>query len=380
MFFPTPRCAIRENILELDLEGRLTMIHTTAFLRIAMTVTVCLASIACAATPLWQGKGRIAISSDGNEHDCDDWAATPFTLALIAAKGLQNRVTLYTYSDHVWGSNQDHSDARKQMNTSAKDGARIFGYDTSRFIEAVSNPEKAYNALRDAIDASSATDPLLIIAAGPMQVEGEAIKRSNPAKHPFVTILSHSDWNNKHADNPSNWENHSGWTWTEIGTATKSTGLKMVQIVDQNGGSGYDGMRAASSKFQWLKTSASRTKAPWSASQWDWLHARQQTCIKSGDFDPSDAGMVIYAMTGNEKTDPSDAQAIMEHAGGTAGATYSSIGTDARNGITVHDLNGKNLGRYATVEEFLGRSGPRQVGNAVLARTNSGKTFHLAPF
>jgi hypothetical protein len=26
-----------------------------------------------AQVPLWQGKGRIAISSDGNEHDHDDW-------------------------------------------------------------------------------------------------------------------------------------------------------------------------------------------------------------------------------------------------------------------------------------------------------------------
>lgn len=40
-------------------------------------------------SPLWQDKGRIVISSDGNEHDHDDWAATPLSLAIIAAKGLQ---------------------------------------------------------------------------------------------------------------------------------------------------------------------------------------------------------------------------------------------------------------------------------------------------
>ena len=38
-----------------------------------------------AQTTLWQGKGRIAISRDGYEHDDDDWAATPLSLALIAA-------------------------------------------------------------------------------------------------------------------------------------------------------------------------------------------------------------------------------------------------------------------------------------------------------
>jgi hypothetical protein len=52
-----------------------------------------------AQTPLWEGKGRIAISSDGNEQDHDDWAATPLSLALLAAAGLQ---------DHIWGSNQSH--------------------------------------------------------------------------------------------------------------------------------------------------------------------------------------------------------------------------------------------------------------------------------
>ena len=50
-----------------------------------------------AQTPVWQGKGRIAISCDGNEHDDDDWGATPMSLALLAAKGLQDKLTLYVY-------------------------------------------------------------------------------------------------------------------------------------------------------------------------------------------------------------------------------------------------------------------------------------------
>ena len=61
-----------------------------------------------AQTPLWQGKGRIVVSADGNEHDHDDWAATPLSLALLAARGLQDKVPLYIYADHVWGSNHEH--------------------------------------------------------------------------------------------------------------------------------------------------------------------------------------------------------------------------------------------------------------------------------
>ena len=59
--------------------------------------------------------GRIVISSDGNEHDHDDWAATPLSLALLAARNLQDSLTVYTFSDHIWGSNHEKSDGKKQM-------------------------------------------------------------------------------------------------------------------------------------------------------------------------------------------------------------------------------------------------------------------------
>ena len=45
----------------------------------------------------------------------------------------------------------------------------------------------------------------------------------------------------------------------------------------------------------------------------DWLYERQLTCVKKGDFDPSDAGMIIYLLTGIQKTSPSDAKDIIEN-------------------------------------------------------------------
>ena len=180
-----------------------------------------------AQTPLWQGKGRIAISSDGNEHDDDDWAATPLSLAMIAAKGLQDKLVLYTYSDHIWGSNQERPNkhgisAYEHMRLSALGSKKWFGFHNSRFICAVDNAEIAYNAMRDVINASSAEDPLIIVVAGPMQVVGEALQRSNKEKRQYVTLLSHSQWNNRHSDNPERkkgWDMHSGWTWDEMKAA-----------------------------------------------------------------------------------------------------------------------------------------------------------------
>jgi hypothetical protein len=291
-------------------------------LLISLTLWV---SVSFAQTPLWQGKGRIAISSDGNEHDHDDWAATPLSLALLSAYGLQNNMVLYTYSDHIWGSNQEHPTSESGLNSyqhmreSALKGAEYFGFDKSRFFCAVDNAEVAYNRLRDEINKSSAEDPLIIIAAGPMQVVGEAINRAEKDKRQFVSLVSHSNWNNKHSDSPymkTDWDRHSGWTFKEIqnefGTQTGG-GVNCIQILDQNGGEDYDGLNTDIEKFDWIKTS--RARKHYQKGAWDWLYERQMTCIKNKgkNFDPSDAGMIIYLLTGVEKTNPGMAREIMEN-------------------------------------------------------------------
>lgn len=276
-------------------------------------------------TSLWKGKGRIAISSDGNEHDHDDWAATPLSLSLIAAKGLQNKMVLYTYSDHVWGSNlqvpigKGGLTAYEQMRESALVGAKMFGFKNSNFICAVDNPEKAYNAMAKVINESSEDNPLFIIAAGPMQVVGEGIRRSDFAKRKFVTVISHSNWNNKHAANSYDWEpEHKGWTFKmmqDVFGVEKGGFVQFVRIADQNGGKDYQGLNSSRDHFNWIKTSSARENKLYKKGAWDWLYSRQETCIKKGgkNFDPSDAGMLLYLFTGIEKTNPEMAKEIMEN-------------------------------------------------------------------
>jgi hypothetical protein len=277
-----------------------------------------------AQTPLWQGKGRIAISSDGNEHDHDDWAATPLSLALLSARGLQNKLVLYTYSDHVWGSNLEKPvgkgglSAYEQMKESALTGAKMFGFKQSAFICAVDDPEKAYNAMAKAINESSDNNPLFIIAAGPMQVVGEGIRRSELEKRKYITVITHSQWNNNHAANSYKWEpEHKGWTYEMMKGifADKEGGeVNFVQILDQNGGKDYLGLNCAIVHYDWIKTSSAKDEKPYKKGAWDWLYSRQETCVKKKgkNFDPSDAGMVIYLLTGIEKTNPEMAKEIME--------------------------------------------------------------------
>ncbi len=272
----------------------------------AMAIVTLLSSVAMAQEPLLKrGVGRIAISSDGNEHDDDDWAATPISLAILSSLGMQDQLTLYTFSDHVWGSNKVHPNsnnmsAYEQMLVSALGGMQRFGFESSKFLCAVDDPQAAYQAMADAINASSADDPLIIIGGGPMHVIGEGLRLAKKSKRKYVSVISHSKWNNNHSDNAK--EGHSGWRFEEMEEAFGSAdggGVSFIQILDQNGGDDYEGLKAPKAQFDWLKESKDKS--------WRWLYSRLELCPKSkgAEFDCSDAGMVLYVVTGVEKTSTS---------------------------------------------------------------------------
>ncbi len=276
--------------------------------------------------PLWRGDGRIAISSDGNEHDWDDWAASAMNLAVLASQGLQDKLTLYTYSDHVWGSNQEHGDekgmcAYNHVRESVLQGAENFGFTNSRFVCAVDNAEVAYNAMRDEINRSTAKSPLYIIAAGPMQVVGEAMNRANRKALKYVTVISHSGWNNLHSDKPQAnfaWDIHSGWTFQEMidEFGDGKGGATFIKIVDQNHGFGkYVALQAPRENFDWLIDSKSKGKRGSTNGSWEWLYSRLESCAVKDDsyFDISDTGMVVYLLTGNQYVTPQQIQHMMEN-------------------------------------------------------------------
>jgi len=266
-------------------------------------------------TPLWQGKGRIVISADGNEHDHDDWAATPLTLAILAAKGLQDKVPLYIYSDHIWGSNHEHPGVNgvspyDQMKESTLTGGKMFRFHHTRFLCAVDNPEIAYEALKEEINRSTNDNPLFLVVDGPIQVIGEAISRSDKDKRKFVTVITvFHCWNNDHADQPYRWEHHSGWTFDKIQKQFENLeggNLRTVSIIDQN-----ICLKKNWNEYQWLVNAPERNNRYYRKKSWTWLFNRLCMSIKpvSGEenyyaIDPSDAGKVIFLLTGIEKTSP----------------------------------------------------------------------------
>ena len=274
-----------------------------------------------AQTPLWQSKGRIVVSSDGNEHDHDDWGGTPLSLAIIAAKGLQDKLSVYIYSDHIWGSNHEHPGLQgvtpyAQMKESAIQGGKMFNFKKTNFICAVDNPEVAYEALKNQINQSTDDNPLFIVVAGPVQVIGEAISRADVAKRKFITIIStSSDWNNSHADKPYlSWENHSGWILDEI--EKMDGGIKVIRIKNQN-----TYLKKNWREYEWLINAPERNSSHYKRGSWEWLFKRLCLTTKpegvDRDYyyaiDPSDAGKVIFLLTGIEETSPQLVYEIMRN-------------------------------------------------------------------
>ncbi|WP_111708565.1 3-keto-disaccharide hydrolase [Lutibacter citreus] len=289
------------------------------FNRIPLIVIISLISMSTWGQTVPYSKGRIAMSSDGNAHDPDDWGATVASLGIISSRNLQDKLSLYTYADHVWSSKENHM---TQITKSAITGGIQFGFDVSRFIPAVDNPEIAYGKMKDEIIKSTSENPLTIIAAGPMQVVGEALslaQKENSNALKYIRVISHSKSNNQHADRPSkNEKPHEGWHWDELKKSFSSDGVVFDLILDQND---------KKNKFVGFSSNNAGKdgKADWSV--WNFLKGYNNHSIRvnngiqliytqmkaSHKADISDAGMLYYLFTGDVHGGPEKLKAIFDN-------------------------------------------------------------------
>ncbi len=222
-----------------------------------------------------QFRGRIAISSDGNAHDADDWGATALSLAIIARAGLTPQFVHYDYSSHIW---DDDGQGPAQMTESALHGAQLFGFDTSRFFDDRRDLTGAVASIAGAVNQSSADNPLYFIIGGPMEVAWRGLQAASASKRGFVTCISHSAWNDTHTHNGSH-------TWTNV----IALGCKANHISDQNAGFSTGDM----GKWDWLKTTLN--------GQWLWDRINVVHAVGGAKVgDASDAGMVYYLLSGDQ--------------------------------------------------------------------------------
>ena len=253
--------------------------------------------------------GRMALSFDGNVHDDDDIIALPVSMGMIWAAGLKDKVAHLEYNNHVCshgtetdGSANFQGDDAVNMQESTNGSIKRFGFDGAKFFDFSTKGTEATANFISAINASSATDPLWIIAAGPMETVWRALNGAQTTKRQFVTIISHSRWNQNHGDCGTN-----SHTWTDLVEDFTGNGVKFVEscgyrsdtpctnqqlsssnfLPDQNITNGDNDFSTPINKWHWLRDSNDINLS--------WIFTRNPFGTK---FDPSDAGIVYFLITG----------------------------------------------------------------------------------
>jgi hypothetical protein len=228
--------------------------------------------------------GRIAIVADGNSPDPDDLGGTAVSLALLRAAGLENRLIHYSHSCDLVRVDRISEVAEKERHAlmqSACDvtARRWGGFDKLTFFDAKWQQDQTVKDLTSAINASSSTDPLWIIEAGEPDIIGYALQASSKDKRQFVKVITH---------HPANDDAGDFYTWQQI----LDFGIEEVRIPDQN-----INLKVNLPEWDWAKNHADPRI------QWIWLQGKiaendDVVTFQKGKWDCSDAGMVLYWITG----------------------------------------------------------------------------------
>ncbi|QDU90720.1 hypothetical protein Pla175_41310 [Pirellulimonas nuda] len=260
-------------------------------------------------------KGRIAIDSDGNVFASDDLGAIPFGVGILWKKNLLGKVVHVGFNNNPnpdrWanaakdqpGLKQDEEFAAIIAGTVDRFGLKpesVFNYANAADVS------KATQNLVKEINASSADDPLYIVEAGAMKHLYDALAASDASRRPFVTVVSHSGWNDIECHDSAQNENI-------VDILRDFPNVKFDHIADQNRGLRARGA-AGWDAIAWMKDSADPRVR--------WLH----TCAQKGDpnrwgflnlgteVDISDAGMYYYLSTGREDADLDDLKELFSAA------------------------------------------------------------------
>lgn len=228
--------------------------------------------------------GRIAIVADGNSPDPDDLGGTAVSISLLRATDLEDRLVHYSHSCDLVRDNRISEAAERERHAlmqSACDvtARRWGGFQGISFFDAKWQQNETVKDLAEAIDASTAEDPLWIIEAGEPDIIGFALDGSKKSRHKYVKVVTH---------HPANDDAGDFYTWQQI----LDFGVQEVRIPDQN-----VNLKVDLEEWDWAKNH------PDSRIQWIWIQgkiAENDDVVKfqKGKWDCSDAGMVLFWITG----------------------------------------------------------------------------------
>lgn len=228
--------------------------------------------------------GRIAVVADGNSPDPDDLGGTAVTLALLQASGLSNRLVHYSHSCDLVVMHRISEAAEKErhamMQTTCDGTARRWGgFDHITFLDAKWQTDETIKDLCKAINESTENNPLWIVEAGEPDIIGFALAATPKEKHQYVKVITHHPANDNAGD---------FFTWKEI----LDFGIEEVRIPDQN-----THLKVKESEWNWaMNHSDDRLQFVWLMGKM----AEIDNVVKfqKGKWDCSDAGMVLYWITG----------------------------------------------------------------------------------
>lgn len=252
-------------------------------------------------------KGRLAIVVDGNSPDPDDIGASPVMFALLQKSGLSQRLVHFSHSCDLDPfknkgrqiNAKDESRRQNVLHSLSAQSIELFGpfANLRQYYNCRSDQDAARDDLVDAINASTANDPLWIIEAGEPDLIGYALQQANPAVLANVHVVSH---------HPAN--DHSGdyFTWQEI----LDFGIVEHQIGDQN-----VALQTPIYHWNWAKSHAFEGYN----FIWEMLAYAEQDGVvpfQSNKFDISDAGMIYWWITGanqggNNFATPNDVKQLL---------------------------------------------------------------------
>jgi hypothetical protein len=239
--------------------------------------------------------GRIAWSADGNDNDEDDWSASPMALNIFAAYGLKHKLVHFHYNSILVSTRKDWE---KINSKGVLTGARLNGYDMSRFFNVQENKEAVINDIARIVNESTADDPLFFMIAGPMDIPFMGLEKSNPENRKHVYCISHSYWNdglNEDAENYSQYSKRNlidlGINWIQIkgqNQFTNTTNLEAGEILLPPEERHKDS-ESNLNPWYWLRDS----KDPSLRHIWDMFQLELRP-------DCSDAGMAYFLASGDE--------------------------------------------------------------------------------
>jgi len=242
-------------------------------------------------------KGRIAFSSDGNYNDEDDWGAFPVAIAMLDSFGAAEKLVHVDYCNILA---KNDSRFYREMVESVLGSAERYNISRSILFDCQKDLDGAVDSIKNAINASSADNPLYYVLAGPMEVPFLGIEKSEPDKRKYVYCISHSGWNDGYTRDDQELHKHNK-------RDVIPSGINWIQCKDGNrnlarpGGVGKKSTPEQWSLYHWLRDSSDfRLK---------WIFTRLEA---EGRADISDSTMTYFLLTGDEDADLAKLESLLD--------------------------------------------------------------------